>query len=134
MLGWDVRISRIGVTISRNADGVNMAHVDPEPGEELASWATGLGGTKWIDRLLESGKAVSLRSPPNSIRCIAVSGNLLPLIFPDGTVFPDGFITASTYPDTFAREFGRGSLVVNRKAIASCTGSEWLLIQIWDAS
>jgi hypothetical protein len=131
MLGWSITISRIA------EGGQRPAQANSEPGEQLATWQAGINGINWINLLLKKedpsllgGYAFSLGGNSALYRCTAIAKVLFPLIFPGGPNYSKN----QREMDTFARSYGRGMLVLNEKAIDQCAESEWLLIEISDAS
>lgn len=99
MLGWQILIRKESAETS------------------LASWTAGLGGTEWLDTLVNENKAKNLggNGYPNSYS--AKASAILPLLMPES-------ITA----------IGGGNPRLKIDEIESCSADETLIIEAWDQS
>lgn len=82
----------------------------------LANWETGTSGIRWLDGLVNDGKATKLRSDGYPNRYVSTAGIVLPMIVPSP---PGGKITNAIYKP---------------EEIAACPPSQSLTIEAWDQS
>ena len=145
MLGWLISVSRCGSQALRDArgDADKMRSVltsetgSPDVPEStdrdtrIATWQTGLGGLKWLDELVSSGRAASTSRGgyPETylITCRDFTSRLeggLPNERPvwrteAGDILTDSWI---------------GKTEILTEALAQCDPDEWLLVEAWDES
>jgi len=105
MLGWWIVVSR-GQT--------------DDPEQTLATWEASLGGLRWIEALIASGKALQLRADGYPNQYQARAGDVLPLI------------EEVTRKIDFTRKLFKPKFRAER--IAVCTPDELVTISAWDQS
>ena len=82
----------------------------------LANWETGTGGIRWLEKLVEEGKATKLRGDGYPNRYVSTAQDVLPLI----VVVPPG---------------GRSSnAIFKHDKITACPADQTLTIDAWDQS
>ena len=123
MLGWTIFISRLP------DGGLVPAHADSMPGETLATWHTGIGGTRWINSLVETSEAIDLGGNGYPLKYTAPAGLLLPHVVRGWPKIPD-----APNDDSFAMAYGHSTPIINSEEMERCTEGEWLLVEAWDAS
>jgi hypothetical protein len=125
MLGWNISLFR------QQDGGVAPAAMDSATSARLAVWQTGLDGLKWIDELVQTGKAIVLGGNGYPSRYTATAEHLLPRIMdqPPGAretwVFDSGDILTDKW---------EGKTVVDIAAASQCRLDEWLVVEAWDES
>ncbi len=123
MVGWWIVIAA-QTPQERDADADRKAAV-------LASWEAGLGGDRWIRRLVEEGKAVQLSFGGYPNRFTAKACDVLPLIangLPDHegpTVIGDDYVLPGNW---------KGNLTIHAERIAACPPDKLLTLEVWDQS
>lgn len=105
MLGWEIHIIN-------NATGL-----------EYGDWLGGLGATKWIDRLVEEGKAEKIYQVASSYYLIKVK-DLIPEVIKlekcsNKGVTEDGWIS---------------DFVMNIAELKQCADDDLVIVQTYDAS
>lgn len=125
MLGWNIRIYR------QDADGHEPATWDTGFGDRVAVWQTGLGGLRWIDDLVEQGRAVDLQGNGYPMRYSARAADLL-LVIEQGP--PHANAVWMHDPGDILGPAWDGKTVVHDDVVQQCSPDEWLLIEAWDES
>jgi len=110
MLGWWITIS------TRFTEG--------EPAEDrraaqLSQWETGLGGTQWIDRLVEAGLAQQVQQGGYPSRYTARWADVLPMLGERGALI---------------KATRNGPLQWHAERIAACDPEHVVAIEVWDLS
>ncbi|CAN5525083.1 hypothetical protein BH09VER1_BH09VER1_50730 [soil metagenome] len=118
MLGWGISVYRESIYRSES--------------DFLASWMTGLGGTDWLDQLVEDRRAMMIcRAGGYPNRYAVELADFLaqlpqlptphqgPIVIGDDYVMPSGW---------------RGTLEVNQAALQACKTYEVVIIDAWDQS
>ena len=82
----------------------------------LANWETGTSGIRWLDALVNEGKATKLRGDGYPNRYVSTAGEVLPLIVPTP---PGGKIS---------------NAIFKADEIAACPSGQALTIEAWDQS
>jgi len=116
MLGWHILIYR------QSATGR----------ERVAEWETSLGGTDWLDALVEQGKAVYREGNGGYPMVYTASAGVLtsalaagPPSYSGPTVAGDGYLKPSGWI---------GGAVIDAPRLAACEADEELTIHAWDLS
>jgi len=91
-----------------------------EPGHTLATWEASLGGLKWLDDLVATGKAQKLRGDGYPSRYEARAADVLPLVF------------EVTSKIDFTYKFFKPNF--RQERIAACSPDEIITIDAWDQS
>lgn len=123
MLGW-------GIIVAAQTS-LERDQADDKKTAVLASWEAGPGGTGWLHRLVELGKATQLSFSGYPNRYTAMAIDVLPLLAggpPDhsGTaVFGDDYVLPANW---------KGNVVLHPDKIAACGADRTLTIDAWDLS
>lgn len=100
--------------------------------ELLGEWETSLGGTKWIDALVQEGKAI----------CVALNGGY-PIIYnaTAGVIAsalaagPPSYSSPVVVGDAYVKPSGwTGGVQIDTARLAACDPAEVLTIEAWDLS
>jgi hypothetical protein len=97
----------------------------------LATWESSVGGTDWLDQLVEQGKAVHLSRGGYPDRYTALAGDVLPLLrdgVPDHagmTIIGDDDVTPAGW---------KGKITLHRDRMDACPSDQMLTIDAWDQS
>jgi len=125
MLGWNISVYK------QDSDGSLPATAESVTGICLAVWQTGLEGINWIEKLVKTGKVVSLGGSGYPSRYTATAENLIPQIIDK----PPMANQVWTYEENdIITEQWEGQTVINRTDAAACRPNEWLIIEAWDES
>lgn len=123
MLGWHI-------SVFRQADGGATPAASGSPkGERVAVWQTGLRGLKWIDRLVDDGRAIDLGGNGYPCGYTARAQHLVQRIL-DGP--PEALNPWVCGPDDIIGKGWDGRTVIDRAAADDCRPDEWLLVEAWD--
>ena len=124
MLGWDVFIYK--------------REDDSRPGTLLrdvciAWWTTNPWGLKWIDRLVEEGKAAELDDKSSVIcRAFTMPAAVMLSILADGMPENDG---PPVFGDDYYLPQGwQGNVQFNRERLADCQNDDEVIVEAWDTS
>ena len=124
-LGWHISVYR------QSADRSLPAAANAQVETRIAVWQTGLWGLRWIDDLVQSGRAHSLGGNGYPCRYTALARDLLPSITSgppearDPWVFDPGDILLPHWV---------GRTLIDKEAVENCSPDEWLLVEAWDES
>lgn len=122
MLGWEIMIER----------GANKAPYEvPLKGQLVATWMTGPGGTRWLDRLVESGHAVDLGGNGYPFRYVLGVGTLL-RVLRSGTRQGDGPPVIGD--DYFLPSNWTGKNWLELELLQGADHAELLVVEAWDQS
>ena len=122
MLGWEIMIFR----------GANRRPFDvPGSGSLVARWMTGLGGTRWLDRLAEQGGAVVLGGDGYPCRYVLTVGALLSTL-KSGTPKAEG--SAVVGDDYYLPSNWTGSNSLELEVLQAAQPTEMLVVEAWDQS
>lgn len=96
----------------------------------MAVWQT-FGLLKWIDEIVEQGKAIHLGGDGYPLRYTAPANHIIPEII-NGPPEANPVWTAN--PGDILSPAYEGKTVIDQAAIAACRPDEWLIIEAWDES
>lgn len=119
MLGWQIIIYPEGAEGSVRSAAT------------VATWKTGLGGTDWLERLVQAGKADSRHAGgyPRSYRMLW--RDLLPELLNQPQPYDGPPVIGEDYvmePGWFEHK------TLNRAALALCQADDWMIVDAWDQS
>lgn len=118
MLGWYIIIAQ------QTPEERDKSPKDSKDDAVLANWETGLGGTQWLDKLTQEGKAIQLSENGYPNRYTAKAKDVLPLII-------NGIPENVTI---FMPVNWKGKIVKFDDKIAACSPEQTLTIDAWDQS
>ena len=103
----------------------------------LAEWETGVGGIRWLEKLVEEGKATKLRGDGYPNRYTSTANIVLPLITGDAIKPADDgiWVFGMDEGEEYAQPpgwMGKGNLRPER--IRTCPTDAALTIDAWDQS
>jgi len=120
MLGWEFYVTR------------QVGPVDPKaPGERIARWRAGLGGTRWVDGLVAGDLACDLGGNGYPMQYTVPAGLLL-AILRLGPPTHDGPPVVGD--DYFTPAGWTGDVSINLDRLASIDPREMILVEAWDQS
>jgi hypothetical protein len=125
MLGW-----HISVYLQKDG-GASPATGESIEGTRLAVWQTGLDGLRWIDELVEAGKAISLGGDGYPLRFTSAAKYIVPRIIEQPPQARSAWVFAA---GDILTDKWEGKTAINRAAAERCLPDEWLLITAWDES
>lgn len=125
MLGWNIRIYRQDTGRDEPADW------DTGFGDRVAVWQAGLWGLRWIDDLVEQGRAVDLKGNGYPMRYSARAADLIPVIEQGPPLANEVWIYGVN--DILGPAWD-GKTVFHEEVARRCDPDEWLLIEAWDES
>ena len=103
----------------------------------LAEWETGVGGIRWLEKLVEEGKATKLRGDGYPNRYTSTADIVLPLITGDA-IKPaeDGiWVFGMDEGEEYAQPPGwMGKVNLQPESIRTCPTDAVLTIDAWDQS
>jgi len=103
----------------------------------LAEWETGVGGIRWLEKLVEEGKATKLRGDGYPNRYTSTADIVLPLITGDA-IKPaeDGiWVFGMDEGEEYAQPPGwMGKVNLRPESIRTCPTDAALTIDAWDQS
>ncbi len=112
--------------------GANSAPFEaPLKGQLVASWTTSVGGTRWLDRLVESGHAVDLGGNGYPCRWVLGIGTLLKVLR-SGT--PRGEASPVVGDDYYLPANWSGKNRLELEQLQSADPLELLIVEAWDQS
>ncbi|MDY0006430.1 MAG: hypothetical protein RBS22_06355 [Spongiibacteraceae bacterium] len=122
MLGWQLIIRR----------GAKRAPFDDSVNEQrVASWRAALGGTRWLDDLVESGHALDLGGNGYPCRYVVAVGTLLEML-QSGTPRSEG---ASVIGDDYVLPgTWTGDEDIALELLYAADPLELLVVEAWDQS
>lgn len=103
----------------------------------LAEWETGVGGIRWLEKLVEEGKATKLRGDGYPNRYTAKAADVLPLIDGGGIQPPKDsvWIFGMDEGEEYAQPPGwMGKVNLRPESIRTCPTDAALTIDAWDQS
>ena len=103
----------------------------------LAEWETGVGGIRWLEKLVEEGKATKLRGDGYPNRYTSTADIVLPLITGDAIKPADGgiWVFGMSEGDEYAQPPGwMGTFNLRPESIRTCPTDAALTIDAWDQS
>jgi hypothetical protein len=124
-LGWHISVYR------QQSDGTTPAAFGAPHGTRLAVWQAGLHGLKWLDELVEQGKAIDLGGNGYPMEYTATAAHIVPNLRGEP---PEARAVWTHDPGDFLTEKWLGKTTRDPAAMDSCRPDEWLLVQAWDES
>ncbi|WP_374590616.1 hypothetical protein [Aquabacterium sp.] len=103
----------------------------------LAEWETGVGGIRWLEKLVEEGKATKLRGDGYPNRYTSTAGIVLPLITGDAIKPADDgiWVFGMDEGEEYAQPPGwMGKVNLRPERIRNCPTDAALTIDAWDQS
>ena len=103
----------------------------------LAEWETGVGGIRWLEKLVEEGKATKLRGDGYPNRYTSTADIVLPLITGDAIKPADDgiWVFGMDEGEEYAQPPGwMGKVNLRPELIRTCPTDAALTIDAWDQS
>lgn len=103
----------------------------------LAEWETGVGGIRWLEALVEEGKATKLRGDGYPNRYVSTARDVLPLITGDSIKPEDDgiWVFGMDEDEEYAQPPGwMGKVNLRPESILTCSLDAALTIDAWDQS
>ena len=103
----------------------------------LAEWETGVGGIRWLEKLVEEGKATKLRGDGYPNRYTSTADIVLPLITGDAIKPADDgiWVFGMDEGEEYAQPPGwMGKVNLQPESIRTCPTDAVLTIDAWDQS
>lgn len=103
----------------------------------LAEWETGVGGIRWLEKLVEEGKATKLRGDGYPNRYTSTADVVLPLITGDKIKPADDgiWVFGMDEGEEYAQPPGwMGKVNLRPESIRTCPPDAALTIDAWDQS
>ena len=103
----------------------------------LAEWETGVGGIRWLEKLVEEGKATKLRGDGYPNRYTSTADIVLPLITGDAIKPADDgiWVFGMDEGEEYAQPPGwMGKVNLRPESIRTCPTDAVLTIDAWDQS
>ena len=103
----------------------------------LAEWETGVGGIRWLEKLVEEGKATKLRGDGYPNRYTSTADIVLPLITGDAIKPADDgiWVFGMDEGEEYAQPPGwMGKVNLRPESIRTCPTNAALTIDAWDQS
>lgn len=103
----------------------------------LAEWETGVGGIRWLEKLVEEGKATKLRGDGYPNRYTSTANIVLPLITGDAIKPADDgiWVFGMDEGEEYAQPPGwMGKVNLRPESIRTCPTDASLTIDAWDQS
>ena len=103
----------------------------------LAEWETGVGGIRWLEKLVEEGKATKLRGDGYPNRYTSTANIVLPLITGDAIKPADNgiWVFGMDEGEEYAQPPGwMGKVNLRPESIRTCPTDASLTIDAWDQS
>ncbi len=99
----------------------------------IADWTTGLGGTRWLDRLVETGQAKQTEfNGGYPLKYVGRAKDLLPYLTSQPTPYKGPDIIGEDY---FMPTGWKGTIKVKEHLVAECLESnEEIIVHAWDQS
>ena len=101
----------------------------------LAEWETGVGGIRWLEKLVEEGKATKLRGDGYPNRYTSTADIVLPLITGDAIKPADDgiWVFGMDEGEEYAQPPGwMGKVNLRPESIRTCPTNAALTIDAWD--
>lgn len=135
MLGWNISVYRLTNSealreaLTHSADERTL-DFEPATRERIAVWQTGFDGLDWLEGLVES-RGVTLRARGHPNAYLLRAGDLVPHIERGQ---PHEKPIRSSGEHEVVLHFWEGTSTIDEAALDSCDPSEWLLVDVADAS
>lgn len=103
----------------------------------LAEWETGVGGIRWLEKLVEEGKATKLRGDGYPNRYTSTADIVLPLITGDAIKPADDgiWVFGMDEGEEYAQPPGwMGKVNLRPESIRTCPTNAAVTIDAWDQS
>ena len=102
-----------------------------EQGTRLAVWQTDWEGLRWVDALVEAGKAIDLGGGSYPSTYTARAEHLVPQLVDD----PPGARRTWVYGQSdVVTDQWEGKTTIDRATVDERRPEEWLLVEAWDES
>lgn len=125
MIGWNI-------SVYRQADGGrNPAVFESSQERPIAVWQAGLYGLRWIDQLVQEGKAINLGGNGYPYKYTAKAVHIVEVIR-EGP--PEANAVWTVGAGDLLMPGYLGKTAIDQEALDGCLPEEWLLIEVWDES
>src|ERR1039458_6289126 len=125
MLGWDIRVYRLPKAGYKPAEDI------PKQALCIARWEADVEGKRWLENLVEQGKALGYFHGGYSDRYTARAADILPIVRSDPP-FRKVYRPLEEFLATPPNTDWRGGF--DAAAADACHPDEWLVIEGWDPS
>jgi hypothetical protein len=134
MLGWNISVYRLidseALREALTHSAERTLNFEPATRERIAVWQTGFDGLDWLEGLVES-RGVTLRGREYPNAYLLRAGDLVPQI-ERGQRHERP--RRSNGEHDVVLHFWEGKSTIDEAALASCDPSEWLLVDVVEAS
>jgi hypothetical protein len=135
MLGWNISVYRLidseplreALTHSPDEGTLDF---EPAMRERIAVWKTGFDGLDWLEGLVE-GRGLTLRGRGFPKAYLLRAGDLVPQI---ERAWPQESPSRSEGEHDVVLHLWEGTSTIDEAALGSCDPSEWLLVDVVEAS
>ena len=125
MLGWYISVYRLPKA------GYKPAEKLPKQASCIARWEADVEGTRWLDNLVQKGRALVLSEFGYPDRYTARATDILPILR-SGPPFEQLKRPLEEFLTTPPTSDWRGGF--DAAAADACQPNEWLVIEVWDQS